>query len=369
MRKRIGLEGIAALLGIVLWWGNLFPELLWGKEVCLAYEEGTDSEATDLDGKELYRAVLEARPGEIQVESKLLEIWNALRQKWGRKVAYMSRMENVGNISKDAPIGVFDSGVGGLTVAREIMRQIPNEKIIYFGDTARVPYGSKSKETVTRFSRQILRFLQSHQVKTIVIACNTASAYALEDLEKETRVPMIGVVKPGAKAAVETTRNGRIGVIATEATIGSGLYPQYIEKLNRKVTVYGKACPLFVPLVEEGLWEDPVTDEIAKRYLSELIDIDIDTLILGCTHYPLISSTVGRIMGERVRLVNPAYETARELKEMLKARNLLHDAPIPLGENRYQFYVSDGADKFKRFANSIIPYGILSAKTINIEEY
>lgn len=272
-------------------------------------------------------------------------------------------------LPKDAPIGVFDSGVGGLTVVREIMRQIPNEKIVYFGDTARVPYGSKSKDTVTRFSRQIVRFLQIHQVKTIVVACNTASAYALEELEKETDVPMIGVVKPGAKVASEVTRNGKIGVIATEATIGSQIYTQYIKQLNKDVTIYGKACPLFVPLVEEGLWQDPVTDEIAKRYLNELIDIDIDTLILGCTHYPLIRSTLGRIMGKNVTLVNPAYETARELKEMLEEKGILNEEHPALGENQYQFYVSDGAEKFKHFANSIIKYGILSAKTINIEQY
>lgn len=270
---------------------------------------------------------------------------------------------------KNAPIGVFDSGVGGLTVFREIMRQIPNERIIYFGDTARVPYGSKSRETVTRFSRQIVRFLQEFQVKTIVVACNTASAYALEELEAETQIPVLGVLKPGARTAASVTRNGRIGVIATEATIGSHMYTKYIKELNDKVTIYEKACPLFVPLVEEGLWQDPVTDEIAGRYLAELIDIDIDTLILGCTHYPLIRSTLARVMGEGVSLVNPAYETARELKEMLLEKNLLKDTPHRLGSNQYEFYVSDGADKFKRFANSIIKYGILSAKTINIEEY
>lgn len=272
-------------------------------------------------------------------------------------------------LRKDAPIGVFDSGVGGLTVAREIMRQIPNEKIIYFGDTARVPYGSKSKDTVTRFSEQIVRFLRTFQVKTIVVACNTVSAYALDSLEKDIDIPIIGVVKPGAKVAADVTRNGRIGVIATEATIGSHMYPRYIEELSKNVTIYGKACPLFVPLIEEGLWEDPVTDEIARRYLTELIDIDIDTLILGCTHYPLIRSTLGRIMGDKVTLVNPAYETARELKAMLEDIGMLNDEPPGLGSNCYQFYVSDKAEKFVRFANSIIKYGILSAKTINIEEY
>lgn len=270
---------------------------------------------------------------------------------------------------RDAPIGVFDSGVGGLTVVREIMRQIPNEKIIYFGDTARVPYGSKSQETVTRFSQQIVRFLKTFQVKTIVVACNTASAYAMDTLERDCDIPIIGVVKPGARMAAEVTKNGRIGVIATEATIASRIYTQYIEELNQNVTIYGKACPLFVPLVEEGLLEDPVTDEIARRYLTELIDIDIDTLILGCTHYPLIRTTLGKIMGEQVRLVNPAYETARELKILLQEQELENNENPGLGQDRYRFFVSDAAEKFKRFANSIIKYGILSAKTVNIEEY
>lgn len=270
---------------------------------------------------------------------------------------------------KDAPIGVFDSGFGGLTVVREIMRQIPNEKIVYFGDTARVPYGSKSKETITRFSRQIAHFLQTQNVKTIVVACNTASAYALDELEKEMDIPMIGVVKPGAKVAAEATRNGKVGVIATSATIGSEIYTTYIKQLKPQVQVTGKACPLFVPLVEEGLLEDPVTDEIASRYLLELIDIDIDTLILGCTHYPLIRNTIQRVMGEKVTLVNPAYETARELKLLLEEKGILQDKKPDLGENKYQFFVSDGAEKFKTFANSILKYGILSAKTISIEDY
>ena len=242
----------------------------------------------------------------------------------------------------EMPIGVFDSGMGGLTVMREIMRQIPNEKVIYFGDTARVPYGSKSKETVTRFSRQIVRFLQSKQVKAIVVACNTASAYALNDLEREIDIPIIGVVKPGAKVAAEVTRNGQVGVIATEGTISSNIYTTYIRQLRPEVQVTGKACPLFVPLVEEGLWQDPVTDEIAKRYLSSLIDTGIDTLILGCTHYPLIRSTVAKVMGDHVTLVNPAYETARELKELLMEKGLFNPVPPQLGTNKYEFFVSDG---------------------------
>lgn len=268
-----------------------------------------------------------------------------------------------------APIGIFDSGVGGLTVAREIMRQIPNERLVYFGDTARVPYGNKSKETVTKFSKQIIRFLKTQNVKAIVVACNTASAYALDEIEKELDIPIIGVVKPGAKVAAEVTRNKRVGVIATAGTIQSQIYTEYIKGINEDIQVIGKACPLFVPLVEEGLLEDPVTDEIATRYLNELKDIDIDTLILGCTHYPLIRSTVGRIMGEGVTLVNPAYETAIELRSLLERENLLNPSTQRLGTNQYQFFVSDAADKFKVFANSILKYGILSAQVIHIEEY
>ncbi len=277
----------------------------------------------------------------------------------------MSEQEKLCN----RPIGVFDSGVGGLTVAREIMRQLPNERIVYFGDTARVPYGSKSKDTVTKYSRQIVRFLQTQDVKAIVAACNTASAYALDELEQETDVPIIGVVKPGAKAAIEATRNGKIGVIATEATVSSGIYNRYIKENDENVTVLSKACPLFVPLVEEGLWEDPVTDEIAERYLTELIDVGIDTLILGCTHYPMIRAAIGRIMGESVTLVNPAYETARELKQLLHDNGLESGHRPGLGTELYRFFVSDAADKFQKFANSILTYGILSAKVIAIDKY
>lgn len=269
----------------------------------------------------------------------------------------------------NSPIGVFDSGVGGLTVAREIMRQLPNERIVYFGDTARVPYGNKSRETVTKFSRQIVHFLKEQQVKAIVVACNTASAYALEELEHEVDIPIMGVMKPGARAAIEATKNKKVGVVATEATIHSGIYTRYIKENDASVTVLEKACPLFVPLVEEGLWEDPVTDEIARRYLSELIDSGIDTLILGCTHYPMLRSTVAKIMGEGVTLVNPAYETARELKLLLAEKGLESEHRPGLGTELYRFYVSDGAEKFRQLANAILTYGILSAKVVNIEKY
>ena len=171
---------------------------------------------------------------------------------------------------RNAPVGVFDSGVGGLTVAREIMRQLPNERIVYFGDTARVPYGSKSRDTVLRYSRQIIRFLRTREVKAIVIACNTATALTLDTVAAESDIPIIGVIHAGAKTAVESTRNGRIGVIGTEATIGSGIYTEVMKKMKPGIQVFGKSCPLFVPLVEEGWLHDPVTDEIASRYLSIL---------------------------------------------------------------------------------------------------
>lgn len=275
----------------------------------------------------------------------------------------------MGKEMKSAPIGVFDSGVGGLTVVKEIMHQIPNEKVVYFGDTARVPYGNKSKNTVTRYSKQIVRFLKTQGVKAIVVACNTASSYALEELEQETDIPILGVVKPGAQTAAEVTENGKIGIIGTPATVDTQIYTKYIKQINSKFEVTGKACPLFVPLVEEGLWEDPVTDEIAKRYLYELVDTGIDTLILGCTHYPLIRKTVQRVIGDSVQLVNPAYETARELKKMLTQYQLLNEEKMGLGTNIHQFYVSDGAERFKIFANSILKYGILSTKVVPIEEY
>ena len=270
------------------------------------------------------------------------------------------------NNGSDAPIGVFDSGVGGLTVAREIIRQLPHESVVYFGDTARVPYGSKSKNTIIRYSRQIVRFLKTKDVKAIVVACNTASAFALDTIEKELDIPVIGVVKPGAKSAIANTKNKRIGIIGTEGTIKSELYTQYIHGIDPEITVIGKPCPLFVPLVEEGMLHDPVTDEIATRYLSELKNRDIDSLILGCTHYPLLRSTVGKIMGPEVNLVNPAYETAISLDALLKQNGIKAD---DAAKSQYEFFVSDAADKFKSFANSIMPFHTDMISQINIEEY
>lgn len=273
------------------------------------------------------------------------------------------------NIDRNAPVGVFDSGVGGLTVAREIMRQIPQEKIVYFGDTARVPYGNKSRDTIVRYSRQIIRFLKSQGVKAIVIACNTASSYALDVVKEESDIPVIGVINAGARTAVAATRNGRIGVIGTMGTIGSGIYTEVIQQMRPDVKVIGKACPLFVPLVEEGLLHDSVTDEIASRYLADLKGKYIDTLVLGCTHYPLLRSTLGRLMGSDVTLVNPAYETAIELKELLKEQGLDRECPPKDSEEQYRFFVSDLAEQFTDFATSILPNEVHGTEKINIEEF
>jgi glutamate racemase len=270
---------------------------------------------------------------------------------------------------KYAPIGVFDSGVGGLTVAREIMRQLPKERIVYFGDTARVPYGSKSQDTIIRYSRQIIRFLQTKEVKAVVVACNTASAFALDAIQPKLEIPIIGVVKPGAKVAAETTKNGKIGVIGTEGTIRSQIYTKTICSHNEKAQVMSRACPLFVPLVEEGWLKDPITVEVAKRYLKPFMDSDVDTLIMGCTHYPLLRSMLRGILGEKVNLVNPAYETAKELENLLKQNHLLNDGAGKPCENHYEFYVSDAAEKFMEFANNILPYDIEHTQLIHIEEY
>ena len=272
------------------------------------------------------------------------------------------------DVRKSAPIGVFDSGVGGLTVAREIMRHLPNENIVYFGDTARVPYGSKSKETIIRYARQIIHFLQTQDVKAIVIACNTASALALEVVREEFDLPILGVVEPGARAALAVTETGKVGVIGTEGTVRSAMYEKVIGEMDPNVEVVAKACPLFVPLVEEGFKKHHVTDEIIDFYLKSMKESDIDALILGCTHYPLLRSKIREYVGDKITLVNPAYETAMDLKLLLEERELAHDEQEGQRAS-YTFYVSDAADKFKQFANSILPYDIETTKQINIEEY
>jgi glutamate racemase len=296
--------------------------------------------------------------------------------------------------TKNLPIGVFDSGVGGLTVAREIFRNLPNEKIIYFGDTARVPYGNKSPETIIRYSKQISEFLISRHVKAIVIACNTASAMALDAVQATTDIPVIGVVKPGADAAVHATVSGRIGVIGTVGTIASGLYDRYIKEIMPSAQVFGKACPLFCPLVEEGMLDDNVTVEMIHRYLDDMIEEnDIDTLVLGCTHYPLIRTVIAREIGgtyadaadyssksvhreavngkpvqavslqqcdavhqnsaaKSIKLVNPAYTTAIALKALLAEHGIASDTPAQPSD--HQFFVSDVPDSFRAFASNVL---------------
>lgn len=272
------------------------------------------------------------------------------------------------NKKKTAPIGVFDSGVGGLTVAREIMRNLPKEDIVYFGDTARVPYGSKSKDNIIRYSRQIIRFLKTQNVKAIVIACNTASALALETVKNEIDIPIIGVVEPGARAALAVTQSRKVGVIGTEATVRSAMYEKVIQGAAPEVEVIAKACPLFVPLVEEGFKKHHVTEEIIDYYLASFLETDIDALILGCTHYPLLRTKIREYVGEKITLINPAYETAMDLKKILKEYDM-ENPDVEGDHGSYSFYVSDAADKFKQFANSILPYDIDTTRQINIEEY
>ena len=269
---------------------------------------------------------------------------------------------------KTAPVGVFDSGVGGLTVAREISRQLPDENIVYFGDTARVPYGSKSQNTIIRFSEQIIRFLKTKEVKVIVIACNTASALALDAVKDEFDIPILGVVIPGARAAVEATKNGKVGVVGTEATVQSGMYTKVIQGMNPEITVIEKACPLFVPLVEEGFKEHQVTAEVIEYYLESMRSTDIDAMILGCTHYPLLRSKIRAYMGDKIQIVNPAYETAMDLKRLLDEKDMANDGTEGQHSN-YSFYVSDAAEKFRKFANTVMPFDVPITNVVNIEGY
>ncbi|MGH7885554.1 MAG: glutamate racemase, partial [Thermodesulfobacteriota bacterium] len=205
---------------------------------------------------------------------------------------------------KEKSIGIFDSGIGGLTVAKEIIKHLPYENIVYLGDTARVPYGTKSRETVIKYAESNSRFLLSKGIKLLVVACNTASAYAIKALEAQLTIPVVGVIRPGAKKAVESTKNGRIGVIGTPSTIKSNAYPKVINKINPDITVFSKACPLFVPLAEEGWLQNDIARNVALEYLSELKKFDIDTLILGCTHYPLLKETIGEVIGKDVVLID-----------------------------------------------------------------
>ncbi|MFL5564662.1 MAG: glutamate racemase [Gemmatimonadaceae bacterium] len=258
-------------------------------------------------------------------------------------------------MSNSAPIGVFDSGIGGLTVVREMISQLPNESIIYFGDTARVPYGPKSPDTVLRYSREITSYLQQEGVKALVVACNTATAHALPALRREVQVPIVGVIEPGARAAASATTTKRVGVIGTAGTIKSRAYEKEISKLLPDVNLTVQACALFVPLVEEGWIDTEPTRAIARNYLAPLVSAEIDTLVLGCTHYPLMKTVIGNVVGRDVRLIDSAHETARETAQVLRERALENTTP---NEARYRFIASDAPETFlslgQRFLGSPI---------------
>ena len=246
-------------------------------------------------------------------------------------------------MSSSRPVGVFDSGIGGLTVAHEILRQLPGESLVYFGDTARVPYGSKSPQVVREYTQDDTDFLLSKDVKMIVVACNTVSAVALDVVQKRANLPVTGVIIPGAEAAMRSTKNKRIGVIGTSGTVNSNAYAHELQRLNNSVTVFSKACPLFVPLVEEGWLEHTATELIVHDYLFPLTTEKIDTLILGCTHYPLLKKTISKATKGSVTLIDSGEATAATVETMLDElglRNTSKEKP------NVQFFVSDSPEKF-----------------------
>jgi len=245
------------------------------------------------------------------------------------------------------PIGVFDSGIGGLTVAAALREHLPSEHILYIGDTARVPYGGKSRRTVERYGIEIGGLLLAENAKVIVVACNTASALAVPRMQKVFNVPVQGVIRPGAAAAVAQSKNGRIGVIGTRATVASGAYEQAIHAINPDVSVFSKACPLLVPLIEEGMFEDPITDQVLARYLEPLLQEGIDTLVLGCTHYPLAYDAIARAAGPKISLVDSAENCALAISELLSEKNLLAPSEI-LG--RLDVSLTDATEGFLRTA-------------------
>lgn len=263
------------------------------------------------------------------------------------------------------PIGIFDSGLGGLTVVKEIIKELPHESIVYFGDTARIPYGSKSKDTIIKYSRQIIKFLLTQNVKAIIIACNTASATALIEMKNEFNLPIIGVVTPGAKIAASMTKNNKVGIIATETTIQSGAYGQQILNIRKDIELYPKACPLLVPLVEQGWVEHQVTQIVLTEYLEFVKEEQVDTVVLGCTHYPLLINVIQQVVGTNVTLVNPAEEAAKETKKQLQKQKLLND----IGMGTYQYFVSDDPTQFERMGTTFLQREITHTIKINIEIY
>lgn len=251
---------------------------------------------------------------------------------------------------KKQPIGVFDSGIGGLTILRALRRALPHENLIYFGDTANVPYGSKSKTAVTRLSLAVARFLQERHVKLVVVACNTASAQALGTLRKQLRVPVMGVIEPGAQAAVNTTKNHKIAILGTQGTVESKAYVKAIKKRNKQISVFQQACPLFVPLAEEGFAGKPAAELIAREYLKSVQDSRADTVILGCTHYPILKNLIAKILGPRVTLVDSADTLARAAEQFLHNHNLAATA----GRGTLTLYASDAPEKFTRSAHKLL---------------
>jgi glutamate racemase len=264
------------------------------------------------------------------------------------------------------PIGVFDSGIGGLTVVKEVMKILPNEDIYYFGDTARVPYGNKSPETVTKFSFQNTRFLISKDVKAIVIACNTASAFSIDSVRSNFSIPVLGVIEPGAYAAARETKKGKIGIIGTEGTIASRAYEKAIKKILPNAEILGYPCPLYVPIVEEGWAGSKVSYLVAEEYLAPLKKAGVDTLVMGCTHYPLLKKVVRDVMGPDVALINPAEETAINLMQVLVQHNLQNELR---SNSQYRYYVSDNADKFSKVGGNFLNRSVFNIDKIDIEKY
>lgn len=262
-------------------------------------------------------------------------------------------------MSSAKPIGVFDSGIGGLTVLKEIRRHIPDENLIYFGDEARFPYGIKSAETVTRFSHEIAGFLLRMDIKMLVVACNTATACALASLRERLPIPVIGVLMPGAYAAARATVTGRVGVIGTEGTVNSGVYARLIRNIRPDTEVFARACPLFVPLVEEGRLSGEITMLAAGEYLAPLKEERIDTLVLGCTHYPLLKQVIGQVMGRSVVLVDSAHETAQEVKRVLAKKDI---ANLPGSGAATRYFVTDAPERFKTIGERFLGYEISSVE-------
>lgn len=264
------------------------------------------------------------------------------------------------------PIGIFDSGIGGLTVFKEIAKILPNEDLVYLGDTARVPYGTKSAATVTRYAVQNVRFLLREDVKLVVVACNTASAFALDALRREFDLPLLGVIDPGVAGAlrsVSTKNPKRILVIGTEGTIASEAYGRALRQRDASVDAKGVACPLFVPLVEEGWWDNEITEKVARAYLDESMKSGLDTVILGCTHYPLLKTALRRVVGPRVSLVDSAEETAREVSLLLEKEGIKNPAG---GPPSHKFYVTDSPERFQRVGSMILERTLANAQHVEI---